>query len=52
MMGQLPIARLTLTRAFYNTGVDYAGPVSLRPWKGRGHKSVKGWLAIFVCMAT
>ncbi|XP_015119534.1 uncharacterized protein LOC107042845 [Diachasma alloeum] len=52
LMGQLPPARLTPARAFLNTGVDYAGPVSLRSWKGRGHTSYKGWVAIFVCMTT
>ncbi|XP_063993928.1 uncharacterized protein LOC135171373 [Diachasmimorpha longicaudata] len=52
LMGQLPPARLTPARALLNTGVDYAGPISLRSWKGRGHKSYKGWLAIFVCMTT
>ncbi|XP_063979913.1 uncharacterized protein LOC135163937 [Diachasmimorpha longicaudata] len=52
LMGQLPPAPLTPARAFLNTGVDYAGPISLRSWKGRGHKSYKGWLAIFVCMTT
>ncbi|XP_015124378.1 uncharacterized protein LOC107046300 [Diachasma alloeum] len=39
-------------RAFSNTGVDYAGPVSIKTLKGRGHKTQKGWLVIFVCMAT
>ncbi|XP_063989074.1 uncharacterized protein LOC135168625 [Diachasmimorpha longicaudata] len=52
LMGQLPVARLVTDRAFSNTGVDYAGPVSIKTWKGRGHKSQKGWLVIFVCMAT
>ncbi|XP_015120540.1 uncharacterized protein LOC107043522 [Diachasma alloeum] len=52
LMGQLPVARLVSDRAFSNTGVDYAGPVSLKTWKGRGHKTQKGWLVIFVCMAT
>lgn len=51
-MGQLPSYRLTPTQAFLNTSVDYAGPLSLKSWKGRGHKSYKGWLVIFVCMAT
>ncbi|XP_015123490.1 uncharacterized protein LOC107045672 [Diachasma alloeum] len=51
-MGQLPVARLSSARAFSNTGVDYAGPVSIKTWKGRGHKTQKGWLVIFVCMAT
>ncbi|XP_015112558.1 uncharacterized protein LOC107038156 [Diachasma alloeum] len=52
LMGQLPVARLVSDRAFSNTGVDYAGPVSLKTWKVRGHKTQKGWLVIFVCMAT
>ncbi|XP_011313461.1 uncharacterized protein, partial [Fopius arisanus] len=52
LIGQLPMARLVSDRAFSNTGVDYAGPVSLKTWKGRGHKTQKGWLVIFVCMAT
>ncbi|XP_063990403.1 uncharacterized protein LOC135169384 [Diachasmimorpha longicaudata] len=52
LMGQLPVARLVSDRAFSNTGVDYAGPVSIKTWRGRGHKTQKGWLVIFVCMAT
>ncbi|XP_063987124.1 uncharacterized protein LOC135167632 [Diachasmimorpha longicaudata] len=52
LIGQLPPARLAPARAFFDTGVDYAGPVALRSWKGRGYKSYKGWLAIFVCMTT
>ncbi|XP_015116585.1 uncharacterized protein LOC107040836 [Diachasma alloeum] len=51
LMGQLPPARLFPGRAFSNTGVDYAGPVSIKTWKGRGHKTQKGWLVIFVSMA-
>ncbi|XP_011311724.1 uncharacterized protein [Fopius arisanus] len=52
LMGLLPVVRLTPGPAFLNTGIDYDGPVSLRSWRGRGHKSCKGWLAIFVCMDT
>ena len=52
LIGQLPAARLTPARAFLNSGGDYAGTISLKPWKARGHKSYKGWLVIFVCMAT
>ena len=52
LMGQLPISRVSPTRAFHNSAVDYAGPVALKSWKGRGHKSYKGWLAVFVCMVT
>ncbi|XP_063994839.1 uncharacterized protein LOC135172616 [Diachasmimorpha longicaudata] len=52
LMGQLPVARLVSDRAFSNTDVDYAEPVSIKTWKGCGHKTQKGWLMIFVCMAT
>lgn len=52
LMGQLPASRVTPTRPFYNSGVDYAGPVTLKTWRGRAARSYKGYLAIFVCLAT
>lgn len=52
LMGQLPPARITPSRAFSNSGVDYAGPIQIRTSKGRGHKSYKGYIALFICMAT
>lgn len=52
LMGNLPRARVTGTRAFINCGVDYAGPIAVRAAKGRGHTSMKGYIAVFVCMAT
>lgn len=52
LMGQLPAARVTPTRAFYQSGVDYAGPVFIRSAKGRGHASIKGYICLFVCMVT
>ena len=54
LIGQLPMARLTPARAFLNTGStssQYAGPISLKLWKGRGYKSYKGWLVFLVYMA-
>lgn len=39
-------------RPFYKSGLDYAGPVTLKTWKGRAARSYKGYLAIFVCLAT
>lgn len=51
-MGSLPSMRVTPARAFYNSGVDYAGPINIRTSKGRGHKSYKGYICLFVCMAT
>lgn len=51
-MGQLPAVRVNQHRAFLNSGVDYAGPVYIRTSKGRGHHATKGYICLFVCMAT
>lgn len=51
-MGNLPTHRVTGIRAFINCGVDYAGPIAIRSWKGRGYTSVKGYISVFVCLAT
>ena len=34
LMGQLPLARVNPSRPFAHTGVDYAGPLSIKFWKG------------------
>ncbi|CAK1603668.1 unnamed protein product [Parnassius mnemosyne] len=52
LMGQLPAPRVTPSRAFSSSGVDYAGPIQVRTSKGRGHKSSKGYICLFVCMST
>ncbi|XP_011859063.1 PREDICTED: uncharacterized protein LOC105556579 [Vollenhovia emeryi] len=52
LMGQLPLPRVTPSRAFTHTGIDYAGPLTLKTWKGRGAKTHKGWICVFVCFAT
>ncbi|KMQ91673.1 hypothetical protein RF55_8426 [Lasius niger] len=51
-MGDLPPARVTPARPFFNTGVDYAGPVWLRTSKERGHQASKAFLTIFVCLSS
>lgn len=51
-MGQLPAVRVNQYRPFMNSGVDYAGPVLMRTSKGRGHHATKGYICLFVCMAT
>ncbi|XP_063370775.1 uncharacterized protein LOC134659099 [Cydia amplana] len=52
LMGDLPESRSNPSRPFYNTGVDYTGYVSVKASKGRGIKTTKGYIAVFVCMAT
>ena len=52
LMGQLPPARVTPAAAFNQTGLDYAGPFSLKRGYTRRPQIVKAYLCIFVCMAT
>lgn len=43
---------MTQSRPFQHTGVDYAGLIFVRTTKGRGHKSAKAFIAVFICMST
>ncbi|XP_049316212.1 uncharacterized protein LOC109579356 [Bactrocera dorsalis] len=52
MMGDLPEFRVSPSSPFTYTGVDYAGPFQMRCSKGRGQKSFKGYVAVFVCLST
>lgn len=52
VMGNLPEARITPSKPFSHSGVDYAGPYSIKMSGGRGCKTYKGYIALFVCMAT
>lgn len=53
LMGELPACRvISPKRTFLHTGLDYAGPLLVRALPGRGHKSHKAYISIFVCMAT
>ncbi|CAK1600436.1 unnamed protein product [Parnassius mnemosyne] len=51
-MGQLPFSRVTPARPFLHSDVDFAGPINVRMSKGRDNKSYKGYISLFVCMAT
>ena len=51
-MGNLPAIRFQQVRAFYNVGVDYCGPFSIKKEKKfRNQKRVKVYVAVFVCMS-
>ncbi|XP_029171256.1 uncharacterized protein LOC114940687 [Nylanderia fulva] len=53
LMGDLPEPRVNcVPRAFINSGVDYVGPIALRTNPGRGHKSHKAYIALFICLTT
>lgn len=49
-MGELPSARVTIARPFARTGVDYFGPLYVRPAPRR--PAVKVYVALFVCLCT
>ncbi|XP_062699493.1 uncharacterized protein LOC134284534 [Aedes albopictus] len=50
-IGQLPIARVTANEAFVCTGVDYCGPVFLKPVH-RKAAARKSYICVFVCLST
>lgn len=52
LMGQIPEVRLKPSKPFKSTGVDYAGPINIRFSPGRGSKSYKGYICLFICMVT
>ncbi|XP_058840862.1 uncharacterized protein LOC131696333 [Topomyia yanbarensis] len=49
--GQLPVPRVTPSRPFTVTGVDYAGPIYLRAPHKRAAPQ-KAYISIFVCFST
>lgn len=52
IMGSLPTARVQSSRPFFVTDVDFAGPIVTLVNKGRGRKTTKSYIALFVCFAT
>lgn len=51
LMGDLPKERITMSRPFLNTGIDYAGPIDLKVSKGRSPKTTKAYIAVFICLS-
>ncbi|CAG9124569.1 unnamed protein product [Plutella xylostella] len=51
-MADLPAPRVTPSRPFTHTGIDFTGHVEVKSNKGRGIRTSKGYVAVFVCLAT
>lgn len=52
IMGDLPKTRVQPTTPFSVVGVDYAGPFLMKNQRGRGSKTIKCWVALFICFST
>ncbi|XP_048508863.1 uncharacterized protein LOC105691000 [Athalia rosae] len=52
LMGQLPRAQVTPSRPSSHTGIDYAGPLTIKTWRGRGSRTHKRWICVFVYLTT
>lgn len=52
-MAHLPAERVNIVeKGFYNTALDYAGPIKIKSSKLRTGAILKAYIAIFVCMLT
>ncbi|XP_048004347.1 uncharacterized protein LOC125240497 [Leguminivora glycinivorella] len=52
LMGDLPAARVNEAKPFFHTGVDYTGFVDIKASNTRGSRTLKGYIAVFICMVT
>jgi len=52
LMGNLPSLRVNPACPFLNCGVDYAGPFIIHQSRRRSKTKVKGYAALFICLAT
>lgn len=52
LMGAYPVERVRLNRPFWSTGLDFAGPITVKWSNGRGAKTMKAYIAVFICLAT
>jgi len=52
LMGQLPLARVTVARPFINAEIDYVGPFEIKSGNTRSKTTTKCYIALFICMAT
>jgi len=51
LMGPLPPQRVQCSRPFTVTGVDFAGPITIRSGV-RGRTNKKAWISLFICFST
>lgn len=52
LMAPLPRIKTTPQPAFSHCGIDFAGPIEIKCSEKRNAQCVKGYICVFVCMAT
>ncbi|XP_041449449.1 uncharacterized protein LOC121404235 [Drosophila obscura] len=52
LISDLPASRVTFSRPFTYTGVDFAGPFDVKSFTGRACRISKGYVCVFVCFST
>lgn len=52
LMGSLPPQRVQSARPFLHVGIDYCGPIGILTSHRRGASTIKGYIAVFICLAT
>ncbi|XP_054277190.1 uncharacterized protein LOC128996060 [Macrosteles quadrilineatus] len=52
LMGDLPKPRVTPSRPFLNTGLDYGGPFNIKVHNLRSIRLTKAYICIFFCLVT
>jgi hypothetical protein len=52
LIANLSASCVTASRPFITSGLDYAGPFQVRSNKGRGYRSFKAYVVLFVCFIT
>ena len=52
LMSDLPSVRVRQAFPFENSGCDYAGPFTVKLYKGRNAKKSKAYICLFVCLVT
>ena len=51
-LGELPAERICISPAFTSTGLDFAGPFTLKKGHTRKPVYIKAYLCVFVCLST
>ena len=52
LLGELPAERICTSPAFTSTGLDFAGPFTIKKGHTRKPDNLKSYLCLFVCLAT